>query len=102
MSFYHSLDLYVYDVGPGLRESWGRTAVEAMLTCLPVLIPADPRHQLHHLVPDAVAGWHCTEPAQWREAAHRRRMGRAAHRFTAQELCHAPAHRRVWRAALAD
>ena len=106
--FLHSLDLYVYDVGPGLRESWGRTVVEAMLTGLPVLLPADPRHHLHHLVPDKVAGFHCREPAQWREAAQRlsgdaalrRTMGRAGHRYAVHELCAAAAHQRVWREAL--
>ena len=106
--FYESLDLYLYDVGPGLRESWGRTVVEAMLSGLPVLIPGDRRHHLHELVPDGVAGFHCGTPECWLEAARRlagdaalrARMGRAAARHARSVLCNAAEHRRVWREAL--
>ena len=106
-AFLHSLDFYVYDTGPGLRESWGRAVVEAMLTGLPVLIPADPRHHLHELVPHGVAGFHCTTPADWHAAAlaltderTRRRMGRAAADHARRILCHADEHRAAWRKAL--
>lgn len=107
-AFLHSLDVYVYDTGPGLRESWGRAVVEAMLTGLPVLIPADRRHHLHELVPHGVAGFHCTTRADWEQAMHcltdpktRERMGRAAAAYARRVLCNAEEHRAAWRAALA-
>lgn len=105
--FLHSLDVYVYDTGPGLRESWGRAVVEAMLTGLPVLIPADRRHHLHELVPHGVAGFHCTAREDWARAMQaltnketRQRMGRAAASYARRVLCNAEEHRAVWRAAL--
>ena len=106
-AFLHSLDYYHYDTGPGLSESWGRAVVEAMLTGLPVLIPADRRHHLHALVPDKVAGFHCTTPADWHAAVHsltdpetRRRMAHAAADHARRVLCHADEHRAAWRTAL--
>lgn len=106
-AFLHSLDVYVYDVGPGLRESWGRSVVEAMLSGLPVLIPADRRHHLHELVPHGVAGFHCETRGDWErgmccltDPAMRERMGRAAAANARRVLCNAEEHRAVWREAL--
>lgn len=106
--FLRSLDLFVYDTHPRFSESWGRAAVEAMLTGAVPLVPADARHHLGVLVPDGVAGFQCASRRQWRERAQllqtdaglRAAMSRAAAAYARDELCQAPRHREVWRRAL--
>src|ERR1043166_1241811 len=73
VEFLHSLDLFVYDLGPRFSESWGRAVVEAMLTGAVPLVTGAPRHHLRELVPYGVGGFLCTTPEEWRECAQRLR-----------------------------
>jgi glycosyltransferase involved in cell wall biosynthesis len=110
VEFLHSLDLFVYDLGPRFSESWGRAVVEAMLTgCVP-LVSGEPRHHLGELVPHGVGGFLCTTPEDWRESAQRlrkdellrRKMSRAAREFSENELCGVRSHFQNWQKALAE
>jgi len=56
--FLDGVDVFVYEVGPRFSESWGRAVVEAMLSGAVPVVPADPRHHLHGLVPHGTAGYH--------------------------------------------
>jgi hypothetical protein len=107
-AFLRSLDALVYDVGPRFSEVWGRAMVEGMLSGAVPLIPANPRHRLHLLVPHGVAGFHNKTRRDWRRHAQllqgdvelRRRMSRTAAEYAREELCNAGQHRTVWRAVL--
>ena len=109
-TFLRSLDAMVYDVGPRFSESWGRAVVEGMLTGAVPLIPANPRHHLHLLVPHDIAGFHNKTRRDWRRHARllqsdlplRRRMSRAASEYAREELCNAEKHREVWRSVLGE
>jgi glycosyltransferase involved in cell wall biosynthesis len=106
LTFLYSLDLFVYPLGHRFTESWGRSAVEAMLTGLVPLVP--PGHHLEHLVVHGKAGFVCDdfrEYQRWahllyRDAALRERMGRACREHAARNLCDRAAHLRTWREAL--
>jgi glycosyltransferase involved in cell wall biosynthesis len=108
VEFLHSLDLFVYDLGPRFSESWGRAVVEAMLTgCVP-LVSGDSRHHLRALVPHGVGGFLCSTPEEWQECAQRlrrdeslrRKMSRAARQFVEEQLCGARQHLATWEHAL--
>ena len=110
VEFLHSLDLFVYSLGPNFRESWGRSTVEAMLTgCVP-LVPKGGGHHLENLVPHGQAGFLCATNDDYREhaarlrrdVALRQRISRAARRHAEFELCDRRQHLRVWREALGD
>jgi glycosyltransferase involved in cell wall biosynthesis len=109
VAFLHSLDLFVYSLGPTFRESWGRAVVDAMLTGAVPLVPRGGGHHLENLVPHGVAGFLCAGPEEYREhvarlradAAWRKKLSRAARRHAEHELCNRAEHLRVWRAALA-
>ena len=64
-AFLDGIDVLVYDTSERFAESWGRAVVEAMLTGAVPLVPADPRHHLHQLVPHGVAGFHCATRADF-------------------------------------
>ena len=108
VKFLHSLDLFVYSLGPNFRESWGRSTVEAMLTgCVP-LVPKGGGHHLENLVPHAEAGFLCAGPEDYREhvarlradVGLRKKLSHAARRHAEHELCNRAEHLRVWREAL--
>ncbi len=108
VDFLHSLDLFVYSLGPTFRESWGRSTVEAMLTgCVP-LVPKGGGHHLENLVPHGKAGFLCTTNADYREhvarlrkdVALRKKLSRMARLHAENELCHRPEHLRLWKEAL--
>ncbi len=108
VEFLHSLDLFVYSLGPTFRESWGRSTVEAMLTgCVP-LVPRGGGHHLENLVPHGHAGFLCATNDEYREQVARlhrdvvlrKKISRAARRHAENELCNRAEHLRVWRAAL--
>ncbi len=108
VAFLHSLDLFVYSLGPTFRESWGRSTVEAMLTGAVPLVPRGGGHHLENLVPHGKAGFLCAGPEEYREhvarlradALLRKKLSRAARRHAENELCNRAEHLRVWRAAL--
>ena len=109
VQFLHSLDLFVYSLGPNFRESWGRSTVEAMLTgCVP-LVPKGGGHHLENLVPHGRVGFLCASNEEYREhvqrlrkdAALRQKLSRAARRHAEHELCDRAEHLRVWKNALA-
>ena len=108
VEFLHSLDLFVYSLGPTFRESWGRSTVEAMLTgCVP-LVPKGGGHHLENLVPHGRVGFLCASNEEYREhvqrlrkdVALRQKLSHAARRHAENELCHRAEHLRVWREAL--
>ena len=108
LEFLHSLDLFVYSLGPNFRESWGRSTVEAMLTgCVP-LVPKGGGHHLENLIPHGKAGFLCASDDEFREyvarlrkdIALRKKLSSAARRHAENELCHRAEHLRVWKEAL--
>lgn len=103
--FLNSLDVLVYDVGSGLRESWGRAVVEAMLSGVVPLVPKGNGHHLSNLFPDGVGGFHCTGLEDYArrvrslqdDPALLRRMSRTAREWAETKLCRAEDHRALWR-----
>lgn len=102
--FLQSLDLFVYELSPGVYESWGRAVVEAMLTGAIPLVPRGAGHHLEELVPHGRCGFLCetredygrfvrqleADPALCREMSH------AAAAHAREVLCRAEEHRRLW------
>jgi glycosyltransferase involved in cell wall biosynthesis len=67
--FLRSLDLFVYELRAGTRESWGRVVVEAMLTgCVP-LVPGGEDHPYREFVKHGVSGFLCESREAFRECA---------------------------------
>ena len=106
LEFLQSLDLFVYPLGHRVRESWGRSVVEAMLTgCVP-LVPSG--HQFHKLMQHEISGFICDEFEEWkhwtnwlhRDRRNRIKIGKAARDFAASELCNVSKHREIWERAL--
>lgn len=106
MEFIQSLDLFVYPLGHRIRESWGRSVVEAMLTgCVP-LVPKG--HQFHKLMRHGESGFICGPFEEWAECARelrfdypfRMKIARASCEFAREELCAPDFHRGVWERAL--
>lgn len=104
--FLQSLDLFVYPLGHRVKESWGRSTVEAMLTgCIP-LVPIG--HQFHCLIEPGEAGYLCDSFESFRnrvlelhdDHALRRRMSRNCAEHARAALCNADQHREVWMRAL--
>lgn len=104
--FLNSLDLFVYPLGHRVQESWGRAAVEAMLTgCVPV-VPAG--HQFHQLMVSGESGFICHEFAMWRDCVQelyrnhplRLKLSRQAAAHAREHLCNPEHHRQRWVEAL--
>ena len=108
VKFLHSLDLFVYSLGPNFRESWGRSTVEAMLTGAVPLVPKGGGHHLEHLVPHGVAGFLCANDDEFRahvarlrkDVTLRKKLSRAARRYAEHELCNRAEHLRAWKNVL--
>jgi glycosyltransferase involved in cell wall biosynthesis len=102
--FLQSLDLFVYEVGPRFRESWGRAVVEAMLTGAVPLLPAGDRHHLENLVQHEISGFVCRDRADYarfaqyleRRPEKRYQMSRAARAFAVRHLCNIRNHLSRW------
>lgn len=107
-AFLRSLDVFVYELGPHCRESWGRSTVEAMLCGAVPLVPRGGGHHLEHLVRHGVAGFLCADRGEFAEyarllqedAPRRFQMSRQAREWAEHELCNADRHRRMWREVL--
>ncbi len=105
--FLASLDAFVYPLGHDFRESWGRAVVEAMLTGLPVVVPAG-RHHFTTYLRNGETGFLCRDHADFAAACAgleaepdlRAKIGHAAHRFARDVLCDRAAHLRRWREVL--
>lgn len=104
--FLSSLDLFVYPLGHTVRESWGRSTVEAMLTgCIP-LVPSG--HHFHNLVRHEHSGFVCNgfEEYQYyaRELAANPRMrmeiSRQAACHARTVICNREQHLEKWKGAL--
>src|SRR5262249_31198065 len=99
----HSLDAFVYTLGHTFRESWGRSTVEAMLTGLPVVVPAG--HAFPSFVEQGETGFVCAHFAEYRDACRalqgdpglRRAIGLAASRFAREAICDRGRHVGAWR-----
>lgn len=110
VQFLHSLDLFVYSLGPNFRESWGRSTVEAMLTGAVPLVPKGGGHHLENMVPHGKAGFVCANNEDYREHVQRlrkdvmlrKKFSRAARRHAENELCNRAEHLRVWLEALGE
>jgi hypothetical protein len=110
LQFLQSLDLFVYSVGPNLRESWGRAIVEAMLSGVVPLLPADPKHHLCNLVQHGQSGFLCENDTDFGKYARMleddpqllAHCSRRAREDAAHRLCDAPEHIRLWESAFPD
>jgi glycosyltransferase involved in cell wall biosynthesis len=102
--FLRSLDLYIYGVGPRLKESWGRAVVEAMLTGAVPIIQGGAGH-MHRLVVHGESGFVCEceeDFGRWarllqEEPERRRDMSRKAHEWAVTEWCRPEHHLALWR-----
>ncbi len=109
VSFLHSLDLFIYELGPDLLESWGRTIVEAMLTGVVPLIQAGKGH-LEELVVHGETGFVCESREDFghyarlleRDRDLRRKLSVAARDYAVTQLCDEEEHRRLWRVVFSD
>ncbi len=105
VDFLGTLDVFVYEVGPRFSESWGRAVVEAMLSGVVPIVPADERHHLRDLVPHGVAGFHCRTREDYgryakllqQDSGLLQRMGAAARHHAEAVLCNANEHLEVWK-----
>ena len=110
LHFLRSLDLFVYAVGPQLRESWGRAIVEAMLCGVVPLLPADPKHHLRNLVTHRESGFLCANDADYGKYARMleddprllAQCSRRAREDAVNRLCAAPEHIRLWENAFPE
>jgi glycosyltransferase involved in cell wall biosynthesis len=108
--FLQSLDLFVYSVGPTLRESWGRAIVEAMLSGVVPLLPASPNHHLRNLVKHGESGFLCENDDDFGKYARLLEndpqllaaCSRRACEDAVTRLCAAPEHIRLWENAFPD
>ncbi len=106
-AFLAQLDLFVYSLGPLFRESWGRVAVEAMLTGVPPLLPSG--HFFEQLIVHEDTGFICRHAQQYADYIRqltqnpslRARVARKARHHAETTLCNRAAHRALWREALA-
>ena len=103
-AFLDGIDVLVYDTSVRFSESWGRAVVEAMLSGAVPLVPADPRHHLHQLVPHGAAGFHCATRADFTryarllqtDASRLAEMSAYARKWAVGRLCDAQDHRARW------
>jgi hypothetical protein len=102
VNFLHSLDLFVYPLGHGFKESWGRSTVEAMLTgCIP-LAPAG--HHFENLMVHGESGFICRDFLEYKHHAHdlyfnyvlRKQMAAQCRAHAVNKLCDRKEHRRIW------
>lgn len=106
LRFLYSLDVFLYPLGHRVKESWGRSVVEAILTgCVPV-VPSG--HQFHKLMVHGESGFICQTFAEFRERVFelyenypkRQAMARRGADYARETLCKPEAHRKIWIEAL--
>jgi glycosyltransferase involved in cell wall biosynthesis len=104
-TFLDSLDVFVYDLSPRFRESWGRAVVEAMLCGVVPIVPRGGGHHLENLVTHGLSGFLCDSPLEFGHYARMlrddfellRRMSVGARQDACTRLCCAADHLRLWR-----
>lgn len=102
--FLRSLDLYVYAVGPRLKESWGRAVVEAMLTGAVPIVQGGAGH-MEKLLVHGESGFLCQDENEFGKYARllqddperRREMSRRAHEWAVKSWCCPEYHLALWR-----
>ncbi len=103
LHFLYSLDVFLYPLGHRVKESWGRAAVEAMLTgCVPV------GHQFHKLMVHGESGFVCHEYREFKAVVRelyenyplRKKISGQCSRHAREHLCNPEDHRRKWIEAL--
>lgn len=106
VEFLHTLDLFVYPIGHRVKESWGRSTVEAMLTgCVPI-VPSG--HQFSLFIENGVTGYICQEYEEWKyhiqklytDNGHKEKMASATARYAREEICNDVEHAKIWCDAL--
>lgn len=103
-AFLQSLDLFVYELGPGCRESWGRSVVEAMLSGVIPLVPRGGGHHLENLIEHGKSGFLCRHRDDFARFARylqdhplvRARISRQCRQRAVRSLCNLRSHLRVW------
>jgi len=103
--FLQSLDLFVYELGPRVRESWGRVVVEAMLTGAIPLVPKGGGHHLDNLVLHGRSGFLCRDRRDFARYAQylqnhpvvRHRISRACRQLAIRRLCNPRRHLQLWK-----
>lgn len=104
--FLQSLDLFVYPLGYRIKESWGRSTVEAMLTGAVPVVPAG--HQFHNLMVHGESGFICRTFAEYHDVVRelhdnhplRVRISRQCAEHARSKLCNPAEHREAWVTAL--
>lgn len=102
--FLQTLDLFVYELGPGCRESWGRAVVEAMLSGAIPLVPRGGGHHLENLIKHGHSGFLCRSREDFRRYARylqdhpaiRSRISRQCREWAVRRLCNVSRHLRAW------
>lgn len=102
--FLRSLDLYIYGVGPRLKESWGRAVVEAMLTGAVPVIQGGAGH-MHRLLVHGDSGFVCDSVEEFGhyarllqdEPERRQAMSRRAREWAVSQWCRQEHHLALWR-----
>jgi len=103
-SFLQSLDLFVYELGPHFRESWGRVVVEAMLTGAIPLVPRGGGHHVENLVRHGRSGFACADRKEFARHARylekhpleRLKMSRRCRESAVRRHCNVSRHLRLW------
>ena len=100
-AFLSTLDLFVYPLGHKIKESWGRSTVEAMLTGAIPIVPDG--HQFDQFIVEGESGFICSDIQDYRSCCHRlyqnsslRNQIASQARRRAIELCDPRSHLDVW------
>lgn len=104
--FLSSLDVFLYPLGHRVRESWGRSTVEAMLTgCVPIV----PRgHNFDEFIVHGETGFLCSTYDEFRDSVNAlftdfellTNVSTSAASHARKRLCDAATHLDIWRRAL--
>ncbi len=100
--FLQRLDLFVYTLGPLVKESWGRSVVEAMLTGAIPLVPTG--HNFDALMESGSTGYICNSFDAFFEAANRlysdirfrRKVSVDCADYARKKICNPDTHRKLW------
>lgn len=104
--FLQTIDLFVYPLGNNVKESWGRSTVEAMLTGAVPIVPEG--HQFENFINTGVTGFICNEFESYKEAAqklkldsnYRRKMALESSLYARNVICNQDKHLKLWKEAL--